>query len=235
MSSGSRKSNEDTPLIQSKGWASSPRKKKNEPTRDYNQSVEANVDPHAVSFAKPAPGYGSGPSSVDSVFSHEDEYMPCLSSKPMALHGAQPTPLWKVWSDLEVQKSKVSMWYKGNFVGPGRGEWCGVTVTWFLIVAIPTLYFIFIAPYTWRKLSPVVPICSAILVVVMFTLLLVTACTDPGIIPSRPVQILTGSEQNIFSAIVPKKFWPRDGSEREQERLMTVPMRKKGFDHKVSI
>lgn len=52
-----------------------------------------------------------------------------------------------------------------------------------IMIALPVLWFIFVAPFTWRRISPAPVIVFAYVFVVALTSMCVTAWRDPGVLP----------------------------------------------------
>jgi len=71
--------------------------------------------------------------------------------------------------------------------GPRHDFWF-TCCAWSSIVAPCAFYYAFCARDLWVQLSPLLPILTAALAVLSILLLLLTACTDPGIIPRPQLQ-----------------------------------------------
>ncbi|CAE8619219.1 unnamed protein product, partial [Polarella glacialis] len=57
-------------------------------------------------------------------------------------------------------------------------------------LAVPcTFYAALCAPYLWQRVSPLLPLFTALMALSTVALLLFTACTDPGIIPRSKLQM----------------------------------------------
>jgi len=76
---------------------------------------------------------------------------------------------------------------KNNFYCDGRlvmGRQAGIFyVTLFLVLGTSGLFFAFDCPYLTQKISPAIPVVSAVLFIFALSNLLKTSFTDPGIIP----------------------------------------------------
>jgi hypothetical protein len=71
--------------------------------------------------------------------------------------------------------------------------------TWLSIVSVNAFFFVEVAPYLWRGLSPSIPAVAAYLFVSSCVFLLLTTYTEPGIIPRKAVFELTGPVPAIYT------------------------------------
>eukprot|EP00039_Didymoeca_costata_P018542 m.333903 g.333903 ORF g.333903 m.333903 type:complete len:310 (-) comp17243_c0_seq1:4363-5292(-) len=62
----------------------------------------------------------------------------------------------------------------------------GLIFTGGLIILWTVLFHVFTGPYLWRELNPVVPLATGYLSILLLVFFLLTALTDPGIIPRAP-------------------------------------------------
>eukprot|EP00916_Digyalum_oweni_P008531 GHVL01014292.1.p1 GENE.GHVL01014292.1~~GHVL01014292.1.p1 ORF type:complete len:317 (-),score=35.49 GHVL01014292.1:166-1116(-) len=83
---------------------------------------------------------------------------------------------------------------KSRFLCCGRcltGPWSDLpgSICTFVVISVPTiLYFVFAAADLWRTVSPALPIISGIMFISTMSLLLLTQCSDPGVLPSKKMQ-----------------------------------------------
>lgn len=59
--------------------------------------------------------------------------------------------------------------------------------TWFILILITVLFFVFDAPYLWREVTPAIPIIAAILAMFTIVNLIRVSTADPGVIPRGAV------------------------------------------------
>lgn len=72
---------------------------------------------------------------------------------------------------------------------------------WFFLVVPCVFYVAVCAPWLIINLSPLIPLISLVLFVLSLTFLILTSCTDPGIIPRRALQAAVhGLEQEVALA-----------------------------------
>lgn len=79
----------------------------------------------------------------------------------------------------------------GRCVTGPLADWKFNGCAWTFIL-IPTIsYFSLASRYLWAQVDPVMPVVTALLFVSTILFLLLTSCTDPGIIPRRELQYVT--------------------------------------------
>lgn len=71
-------------------------------------------------------------------------------------------------------------------------DWPSNFCAWTALLSIATCWFVFAAPHLWKHVTPALPVIAALLLCSTVTFLLLTSCTDPGIIPRRSWQLLHG-------------------------------------------
>ncbi|KAK0530527.1 Eukaryotic peptide chain release factor GTP-binding subunit [Tilletia horrida] len=97
-------------------------------------------------------------------------------------------------SEKTVKKPRIRERNHAKHAGANRFFFCGRLLTsganplpflgcLLLMIAIPGLWFGFVAPYIWRGFSPALVIIFAYLFLVALVNMLVTATSDPGILP----------------------------------------------------
>jgi hypothetical protein len=65
---------------------------------------------------------------------------------------------------------------------------CGANTCWYICALIVViLYCIFILTNVWNNVTPALPIIFFLSVITTTIFLNLTSCTDPGIIPRRPI------------------------------------------------
>lgn len=112
--------------------------------------------------------------------------------------GRYPTnPLMRLW---EAWPGRNEFCCSGKCMrGPKTGKhYC--YFTWFFIIGVNSFFFVEIAPYLWRELSPSVPIVAVYLFASSVLFLLLTTYTEPGIIPRKAVFELTGPVPPVYTA-----------------------------------
>lgn len=60
--------------------------------------------------------------------------------------------------------------------------------SWFSILMPCVLYFVLCSRYLWNNVSPLMPLVTAFCLVLTLALMLLTTCTDPGILPRASLQ-----------------------------------------------
>uniref|UniRef100_A0A0G4FDN6 Palmitoyltransferase n=1 Tax=Chromera velia CCMP2878 TaxID=1169474 RepID=A0A0G4FDN6_9ALVE len=90
--------------------------------------------------------------------------------------------IWEAW------EGEGTRWFCCGrcMTGPGN-EWCANACAWTFLLVLPALYFIFLAPPLWEKVSPAIPLATAALFVTAVFFLCFTQCSDPGVIPRRGI------------------------------------------------
>lgn len=104
------------------------------------------------------------------------------------LSGFGPLPrVCEVWPRLGA-KSRI--FCCGHCVtGPAIDIWYNLCA-WFSIFIPSAFYFYVCAPHLWRQVSPWLPILTVLVLASTVVLLLLTSCTDPGILPGMALQKL---------------------------------------------
>lgn len=111
-----------------------------------------------------------------------------------------PMPLLRdVW---EFFGGKSRLRCSGRCVtGPANVDRKFNMFAWTAIAAPSFFYFIFCAGIMW-SVSPVLPVLTAVLLATTISLMLLTSCTDPGIIPRYATRLIVeGSEEEVAHAL----------------------------------
>eukprot|EP00927_Polykrikos_kofoidii_P078542 TRINITY_DN75356_c0_g1_i1.p1 TRINITY_DN75356_c0_g1~~TRINITY_DN75356_c0_g1_i1.p1 ORF type:complete len:418 (+),score=42.20 TRINITY_DN75356_c0_g1_i1:71-1255(+) len=115
-----------------------------------------------------------------------------LSSQAPTTEGLELRELFKAWP------SRNTFWFHGALMMGGDGDtplcwgWSVANAgTWFCIIGICFTYFL--VTIQARDFPAPVVACAAILFVATVSFLLLTCCTDPGVIPRRGVILATKS------------------------------------------
>ena len=88
--------------------------------------------------------------------------------------------LYHVWPGRNQFLCKTFM------VGPAAD--CGPNLCWYICAALVViLYSLFVLPTIWEKVTPALAIIFYLSVIFTTIFYNLTACTDPGIIPRRPI------------------------------------------------
>lgn len=79
---------------------------------------------------------------------------------------------------------------------------CGYNSCAWSFILIPSfLYFVICGPYLWEQVNPWLPILTGMILLSTITFLLLTSCTDPGIIPRHALQqAVAGLEEEVTAA-----------------------------------
>ncbi|CAJ1379840.1 unnamed protein product [Effrenium voratum] len=123
-----------------------------------------------------------------------------------------PPRVYEVWPDLgEDSRTRPDIsWSKNEAVSKPRFCCCGRCVTgpdidlwynlctWSFILIPSFLYFALCSQYLWEKVSPWLPIFTAAVLLATIAFLLLTSCTDPGILPRQRLRMrLPGLENEV--------------------------------------
>lgn len=106
--------------------------------------------------------------------------------------------VFEVWPHLHVKSRFIC---KGRcLMGPkiDHKENC---CAWTCIVVPSGCYFYFCAGYLWHAVHPLLPLCTGVILLSTIALLLLTSCTDPGIIPPHTLQALVPSLVEEVAAV----------------------------------
>mmetsp|Transcript_25584 Transcript_25584/g.44642 ORF Transcript_25584/g.44642 Transcript_25584/m.44642 type:complete len:264 (+) Transcript_25584:1850-2641(+) len=102
--------------------------------------------------------------------------------------------LWQAWP------SKNQFCCRGRCMRGPKSDRHYYYFTWIVILGVNSFFFIEVAPYLWRELSPSVPAVSAYLFLSSLVFLLLTTYTEPGIIPRKAVFELTGPVPPVYTS-----------------------------------
>lgn len=91
---------------------------------------------------------------------------------------------------------------KGHcMTGPRMDLWYNVCA-WFFIIIPTGLYYVGCAPYLWVHVSKWMPALTGLIFISTVVLLLLTSCTDPGIIPRHILQgAVEGLQQEVSTTL----------------------------------
>ncbi|CAE7947137.1 app [Symbiodinium sp. KB8] len=107
--------------------------------------------------------------------------------------------VYEAWHDLALGGRNRFLCAGRCMVGPNidkRFQMCT-----FCALFVPSLfYFVFCMRYLWEKVSPWMPVLTGILLFSTVSLWLLTACTDPGIIPRASLQLAVPGIQDAVAA-----------------------------------
>mmetsp|Transcript_7578 Transcript_7578/g.14185 ORF Transcript_7578/g.14185 Transcript_7578/m.14185 type:complete len:306 (-) Transcript_7578:34-951(-) len=96
-------------------------------------------------------------------------------------HLFKSKPLWMYWPGANT-------FYCGGRLMAGPHKSAIITYfVWATILSHTVLYFIFIAPYLWEDISPILPILSAFLNIFCYVMTAVVSLSDPGVLPRRSI------------------------------------------------
>lgn len=74
-------------------------------------------------------------------------------------------------------------------------------LTWSMIIMPSGFYYVFCSEEFW-SINPILPLTTTLLLVVAVTLLLLTSCTDPGIIPRHAVRLMVENLHEEVNAAI---------------------------------
>ncbi|CAE7762497.1 Zdhhc9 [Symbiodinium sp. CCMP2592] len=120
-----------------------------------------------------------------------------IITQPLNLSGRLPR-VYEVWDHVGGRNRFCCC---GRCVtGPDIDFWYNLC-TWSLILIPSALYFCFCSRHLWR-VNPLLPIVTGIALIATIVFLLLTSCTDPGILPRRELRLaVPGLEEEIVSAV----------------------------------
>ncbi|CAG9316835.1 unnamed protein product [Blepharisma stoltei] len=105
-------------------------------------------------------------------------------------------PLWKVWP------SKNRFFLNGRIMIGPKEDQKYLLCTWALLASVSIFYFIFISPYLWITISPILPIIAMYCFLSSMVFIWLTTTTEPGIIPKKPVWEVIGTVPEEFTEAV---------------------------------
>eukprot|EP00931_Biecheleriopsis_adriatica_P018507 TRINITY_DN12952_c0_g1_i3.p1 TRINITY_DN12952_c0_g1~~TRINITY_DN12952_c0_g1_i3.p1 ORF type:complete len:374 (+),score=25.65 TRINITY_DN12952_c0_g1_i3:59-1180(+) len=147
------------------------------------------------------------------------EAIPCSSRDTSALQsGIQQSPGTQrgvITQPMTSRPPRVfEVWHQHGLGGRNKFHCCGHCVTgpqidfWYNVCAwsfivIPTgFYFIVCSKYLWQRVSIWLPILTALVLFSTVFFLLLTSCTDPGILPRQQLrQAIPGLEEEVIARL----------------------------------
>lgn len=100
---------------------------------------------------------------------------------------SMPNPrVYEVWPQVG---GKSRFLFGGRCITGPRIDFWYNCCAWSFLVAPTALYFAFCAPYLWNKIHWCLPVLTLAIFLVTILFLLMTSCSDPGIIPRRALQV----------------------------------------------
>lgn len=85
----------------------------------------------------------------------------------------------------EVWPGRNRFCCSGKCITGPASDWLANSCYYICLLGVMIPYYIFLAGPLWREITPALPICTTVCVVLSFVFLMVTAFSDPGIIPRR--------------------------------------------------
>jgi len=132
-------------------------------------------------------------------------------------------PLFRVWP------SQNTFFCGGLLLTGGSDECCAPNIcVWTCILAPSTLFFFHVFPSLWHRGAYALPVAVLATFVVSTGLLLLTCCTDPGIIPRREVIIATRCAAEL-EALLGYDVLGTKGGSTGLEPKMPETLRKQGY------
>eukprot|EP00931_Biecheleriopsis_adriatica_P009679 TRINITY_DN110749_c0_g1_i1.p1 TRINITY_DN110749_c0_g1~~TRINITY_DN110749_c0_g1_i1.p1 ORF type:complete len:335 (+),score=26.74 TRINITY_DN110749_c0_g1_i1:29-1006(+) len=137
--------------------------------------------------------------------------------------------LFQVWSTLGGQ----SRFFCGGkcFAGPNID--CHFQLCTWCSIALPCIfYYVFCARYLWDFVSPWLPVLTTISICLSIVLLVLTATTDPGIIPRAALQIAIPDLPELVAQATgcpPLQIDPRDPTGRTPLPQITWQQEEEGY------
>lgn len=143
--------------------------------------------------------------SPDSTSTH----LPCAPSSQCSGTSNRGTPNQEGAIALNPRLYEVWGLFGGKSRFPCRGACitgpsidCGhICCAWLFILVPSAFYFTYCAGFLWKEVHPILPILTAIILFTTLALLLLTSCTDPGIIPPHAVQMLMSGLADEVEAV----------------------------------
>jgi len=126
------------------------------------------------------------------------EERPASTRTRRAEEGGGPLPrVFEVWQQVG---GRSQFFCRGRCVTGPRIDFGYHTCLWGSILLPTLVYFVFCSGWLAEHVSPALPILTAVVFALTIVLLLLTACTDPGIIPRRGLQAcVEGLEDEVAS------------------------------------
>mmetsp|Transcript_23819 Transcript_23819/g.54166 ORF Transcript_23819/g.54166 Transcript_23819/m.54166 type:complete len:182 (+) Transcript_23819:3267-3812(+) len=98
----------------------------------------------------------------------------------------QGQPVFRIWAATPLN-GRHRFFCGGRCMCGPRDDLKYNICTW-VCVAVPSIFFFSVcAPFLWNEVSPVFPIAAAFFLLSTISSLLITCCTDPGILPKQPL------------------------------------------------
>jgi len=158
----------------------------------------------SLSYKRPA--YATG-LSIDSMSGMTMSYIG--SSTPTAAALRAPTlqtnssirhnpRIYEVWHQVGGRNQFLC---RGRCItGPKIDFWYNCCA-WSFIVVPTIFYFVFCSEYLWHHVNRLLPVLTACIFTATVVFMLLTSCTDPGIIPRHTLQaVVNGLEQEVAEA-----------------------------------
>lgn len=102
-------------------------------------------------------------------------------------------PLYKLWP------GNNSFLCKGYLILGPKGKHCRSICTFLTITVLEFLFLFLISPFLWATIHPILPILSLYFYLCSTIFSLITAFSDPGIIPRKEIFKLMGYVPDIFT------------------------------------
>jgi len=111
----------------------------------------------------------------------------------------RPNPrVYEVWPQVG-SRNRFLCW--GHCVTGPRIDFWYSCCAWSFIIAPCGFYFIVCSKWLWIHVNPWIPVLTGLVFLSTIVLLLLTSCTDPGIIPRHALQVaVAGLEQEVATA-----------------------------------
>uniref|UniRef100_A0A7S4QL39 Palmitoyltransferase n=1 Tax=Alexandrium monilatum TaxID=311494 RepID=A0A7S4QL39_9DINO len=192
--------------------------------------LEVEAPPAPSQPARPSRSRGPGARSSRPADPEPPEPPPLEIARALAAEWASAgrRPLvHEVWSRLGF---KGRLRCGGRCVtGPPVVDFKFNVCTWVTILLPSAFYFWACGPELWEW-CPLVPVCTALLLLTTVALLLLTSCTDPGIVPRPVLQLLVEDLEQEVQEAIGCSDWPTDTSRTAPDPEIRKQLEPLGFD-----
>jgi len=124
----------------------------------------------------------------------KDAFCPPPSTDVAGIHGRR---VYEVWPLLD---GKHRFFCGGRCITGPREDFGFNCCAWLCILCPTVFYFAIVASEIGKSVHPILPLLTGLLFFLVVILLLLTSCTDPGILPRQPLQRLLNIEDAVQHA-----------------------------------
>jgi len=171
------------------------------PSNTFNADLERNTNGRpseeiqsAINFKKDSVHFlESVPHAIESQeVSNRSSLSPSNSNNSVQQQSASPPNNNSSKRLYEIWPGKNVFCCFGNCITGTKKDYKYVAVTWIIIIGFTVTYTVFAVPVFLKGIECVLPICSGVFFTLTTVTYLLTALTDPGIIPRREIFELFG-------------------------------------------